>query len=74
MKRLTVYTNKGWVDKDGDESCSVFDLPLYVGDPADGIMCPDFFDAAIDMHERQKMMDGKPKGARKFVVVEQADD
>ena len=68
MKRLTVYTNKGWVDKDGDESCPVFDAPLYVGDPADGIMCPDFLDAV------DKMMDGKPKGARKFVVVEQADD
>jgi len=67
MKRLTVYTNKGRIDKDGDESCSVFDLPLYVGDPADG-MNPDFF-TAVD-----KMMDDKPKVARKFVVVEQADD
>ena len=67
MKRLTVYTNKGQIDKDSDESCSVFDLPLYVGDPADG-MNPDFFNAV------DKMMSDKPKSAPKFMVVEQADD
>ena len=75
MKRLTVYTNKlvsldgtgvGRIDKDSDESCPVFDPPLYVGDPADG-MNPDFLDAV------DKMFD-KRKSAPKFMVVEQADD
>ena len=76
MKRLTLYTNKlvsldetgvGRMDKDNDESCSVFDAPLYVGDPADG-MNPDFLNAV------DKMMADKPKSARKFMVVEQVDD
>ena len=75
MKRLTVYTNKlvppngtgvGQIDKDSDEFCPVFDAPLYVGDPADG-MNPDFLDAV------DKMCD-KRKSAPKFMVVEQDDD
>jgi hypothetical protein len=67
MKRLAVYTNKGQIDKDGDESCSVFDAPLYVGDQTDE-MNPDFLDAV------DKMFDKQQKSAPKFVVVEQADD
>jgi len=82
MKRLTMYTNNlvsldgtgvGRTDKDRDESCPVFDAPLYVGDPADG-MNPDFLNAAVDMFERHKIMADKPKDARKFMVVEQEDE